>query len=120
MANGDGVLRDGIEQPGPNFAEHYIGVTWRCGSPRGMMAIVDALTGKVYNPPLAEDLDLPSLYQEGYFPSVADVEFRQNSALMIVKANPNPMKERNQTHYFLWENSRWKLLRRILMEPNEP
>ena len=87
-----------------------------------MMAIVDALTGKVYNPPLAEDLDLPSLYQEGYFPSVADVEFRQNSALMIVKANPNPnpMKERNQTHYFLWENSRWKLLRRILMEPNEP
>ena len=84
-----------------------------------MMCVVDALTGKVYNPPLSEDLVLPSLYQEGYLPGVADVAFRQNSALMIVKANPNPPKERNYTHYFLWESNRWKLLLRIPMEPNE-
>src|ERR1700722_6281073 len=46
VAKGIGVIRDGKEQAGPNFAGHYIVITWGCGSPCGMMAIEDALTGK--------------------------------------------------------------------------
>ena len=126
MAKGIGVLRDGKEQPGPNFAGHYIVVTWPCGSPCEMMAIVDAATGKVYSPPLSEGFRLPPLpatvpeKPDSFIPWVADVAFRQNSNLMIVKANPDPSKGRtNYAHYFLWENNRWKLLRRIPMEPDQ-
>ncbi len=90
------------------------------------MAIVDAATGNVYNPPISEGFLLPPLpatvpdEPDSFIPWVADVSFRQNSKLMIVKANPDPAKGRtNYAHYFLWENNRWKLLRRIPMEPNE-
>ena len=126
VAKGMGVLHDGKERPGPNFAGHYIVVTWACGSPCGMMAIVDAATGKVYNPPISEGFRLPSFpaivrdEPDSFVPWVADAAFRQNSNLMIVKANPDPSKGRtNYAHYFLWENNRWKLLLRIPMEPNE-
>jgi hypothetical protein len=113
VAKGIGVLRDGKEQPGPNFAGHYIVVTWACGSPCEMMAIVDAATGRVYNPPISEDFRLPRLpftipeKPDSFIPWPADVEFRQNSNLMIVKANPDPSKGRtNYAHYFLWEYNR--------------
>ncbi len=126
VAKGTGVLRDGKEQPGPSFAGHYIVVTWACGSPCEMIAIVDAATGKVYSPPISEGFLLPPLpaavpgAADSFIPWPAGVAFRQNSNLVIVKANPDPSKGRtNYAHYFLWENNRWKLLRRIPMEPNE-
>jgi len=124
VTKGEGVLRDGKEQPGPNFAGHYIVVTWACGSPCGMMAIADAVTGKVYAPPISEGFRLPLLPAtepgdpDHFIPWVADVEFRRDSNLMIVRANPDPSRGRTSyAHYFLWENNRWKLLRRIPMEP---
>lgn len=125
VANGVGVLRDGVEQPdnerpGPSFAGHYIVVAWGCGSLCQMMAVIDAATGRVYNPPLSKDLDTQNLYDGRSLPSPAQVEFRLDSALMIVKANPDPSKVRtNYVHYFLWENNQWKLLRRIPIEPSE-
>lgn len=126
VSKGWGVFRDGKEQPGPNFAGHYIIVQWACGSPCGMMAIVDAPTGKVYNPPISEGFLLPPLPAavpgdpDQFVPWVAGVEFRQNSNLMIVRANPDPSKSStNYTYYFLWEDNQWKLLRRIPMVPNE-
>lgn len=79
VAKGTGVLRDGKEQPGPNFAGHYIVVRWPCGSPCGMMAIVDAETGKFYSPPISEGFLLPPLPAtvpsdpDHFVPWVADV-----------------------------------------------
>jgi hypothetical protein len=35
VTKGIGVMKEGIEQAGPNFAGHYIVVTWGCGSPCG-------------------------------------------------------------------------------------
>jgi hypothetical protein len=108
VAKGIGVLRDGKEQVGPNFAGHYIVITWGCGSPCGMMAIEDALTGKLYDPPLSENFHTPWLQIPGFMLSVAEIDFRVDSDLMIVKANPDPSKERsNYTHYFLWKNDHW-------------
>jgi hypothetical protein len=127
VTKGSGVFRDGKEQPGPNFAGHYIVVEWSCGSSCGMMAIVDAVTGKVFSPPLAEDFLLPPLPvavpgdPDRFVPRVAKIEFRPNSNLMMVKANPDPSKgRRNYTHYFLWKNNQWTLLRRIPMEDATP
>jgi hypothetical protein len=124
VTKGIGVMRDGKEQAGANFAGHYIVVEWSCGSPCGMLAIVDAATGKVYAPPISDGFLLPPMpatdpdNPNRFIPWVAEVDFRLGSELMIISANPNLSKSRvNYAHYFLWESNQWKLLRRIPMEP---
>ncbi len=47
----DGATGKEISVPGPNFAGHYVIVTWGCGSPCLMAAIVDLKTGRVFPPP---------------------------------------------------------------------
>lgn len=126
VTKGLGVMREGKEQPGPNFAGHYIVVQWNCGSPCNMMAIVDAHSGIVYPPPIEnEPLLLPLLLfpvpgdSDHAVPLSARVEFRQDSSLMIVKANPDQGRS-NYTHYFLWKNNHWTLLRRVLLTDTTP
>jgi hypothetical protein len=65
VSKGLGVMRDGIEKPGPNFAGHYIVVSWLCGLPCELNAIVDAVTGRIYGPPLSEGLALPVIMRGG-------------------------------------------------------
>lgn len=108
------MIREGVTKAEPNFAGHYIVVRWNCGSPCNMMAIVDARSGIVHPPPIeSEPLLLPPLL----FPvpgRPAGVEFRRDSNLMIVRANPNPSKGRSYyTHYFVWKNDHWILLLRV-------
>lgn len=126
VTKGLGVMREGKEQPGPNFAGQYIVVQWNCGSPCNMMAIVDARSGIVYPPPIeTEALLLPLLLfpvpgdSDHAVPLSARVEFRQDSSLMIVKANPDQGRS-NYTHYFLWKNNRWTLLRQVLLTDTTP
>jgi hypothetical protein len=52
----DGTTGRELAAPGPNFARHYVIVTWGCGSPSLMKAIVDLKTGCVF-PPLSYRLD---------------------------------------------------------------
>ena len=47
----DGATGDEMKGPDPNFAGHYFIVTWGCGSPCLMAAIVDGETWRVYPPP---------------------------------------------------------------------
>ncbi len=110
VSKGEGVLRDEKEQLGPNFAGHYIIVTWTCGSPCIMMAIFDALTGKVYNSPMTQGLQMSWLDGGPWLP---DVEFRSNSMLMIMSPEPAMARGAIYTHYFLWQENRWILLRRV-------
>ena len=97
-----------LERPGPNFAGHYIIVEIGCGSPCVVMAIVDALTGRIYNPPMSEGLAVPHL---GGGPWLPAVEFRLDSSLTIMRPCPNrgPVDD----HYFLWKDNQWQLIRRI-------
>src|SRR5664279_959817 len=44
------VPRDGAKK-GPNFAAHYTVVIWGCGTSCAQFAIVDAITGRTYDPP---------------------------------------------------------------------
>lgn len=44
-------IRDGSKR-GPNFAGHYTVVSWGCGMDAYMFVVVDAKTGKVYEPPV--------------------------------------------------------------------
>ena len=96
-----------------------------------MIAIVDARTGQIYNPPISDndgDGHMPFLLPEVILPDVqtgapwvADLEYRLNSRLMVVKAYDQTQQE-NYVHYFLWTNNRWTLLRRapLAPSPNKP
>ena len=125
VSKGAGVWRDNEEQPGPNFAGHYIVIEWFCGSPCAMDAIVDAATGTIYNPPISEGFRLPGIAPGGPDPcphwGPATVTFRLNSRLMIVDGNTDwPKDKHNYHHYFLWENNQWKLLQKVPFAPCSP
>jgi len=107
------------ERPGPNFAGHYIVIRWGCGSPCIQMAIVDAETGTVYSPPITASgsgsgFVLPLLTLGNRVSRAADVDYRLDSQLMIVRATP-VQSERHPSYeyYFLLEQNRWRLLRRV-------
>lgn len=108
VTKGGDYAFDGGGQPGPNFAGHYIVVRWGCGSPCTMMAIVDAITGKIYDPPMGNGFQMSGL---GGGPWLPDTRFRLDSRLMIMTPCPNmgPV----WTHYFLWQDNRWALVRKI-------
>ncbi len=106
-------------KPGPNFAGHYIVIVWGCGAGCIRMAMSDAETGAVYNPPVSDGgLTLPILMLQNYVGGAARTEYRRNSRLMIVSATPRAGSRDAvpYTFYFLWRDDHWKLLRRIAME----
>lgn len=123
--NGYGVFRDGKEEKGPNFAGHLIVIQWACGSPCMRMAMVDARSGEVCYPPIAingigaRSFDLPLLTFPGEVPQNPQVDFRLNSTLMVIRATPDrAWRHPAYTYYFLWQQNRWRLLRRTpLLKP---
>jgi hypothetical protein len=93
VRKGWGVFRNGKEQTGPNFAGNMIVIQWPCGAPCLGMAIVSAKTGEVYFPPrismgTGDEFFLPLLTVGNYVSRNAEVQFRLNSNLMIIKATP--------------------------------
>jgi hypothetical protein len=128
-------IRDGVEKgwgvwingewtkeqnkPGPNFAGHYIVISWGCGSACIRMAMTDAETGTVYSPPISEGtFALPMLVFPNSAGSAADVQFRKDSRLMIVRATPHADHRGAIPYafYFLWQRDHWTLLRRVPIE----
>ena len=61
------MIRQGYKTRCVNFAGHYCFIEWGCGSPCRQSAIVDVITGQVYDAPGSA---------EGY-------EFKKNSRLLI-------------------------------------
>jgi len=125
VEKGYGVFRDGKEQKGPNFAGRMIVVQWSCGSPCLRMAMVDAITGIVYYPPISYDgirtqnFDLPLLIIGNSVPQNPEVRFRLNSGLMIIQATQTHSRNNHSyTYYFLWRQNKWTLLRKATL--NEP
>ena len=116
VEKGWGVYCDGVAQdrPGPNFAGDIIVIQWSCGAPCLMVAVVDARTGEVYDPPLAVNrtLELPLLVMGNSVGRNPELDFRKSSRLMIISATPNWFKEHPQSyrHYFAWESSQWVLV----------
>ena len=85
-----------------------------------MMAIVDTKTGTVYHAPITAGgiakprLALPLLTLGRRVSRVAEVEYRLNSRLMIVRATPEQTQRHpSYEYYFLREEDDWKLLRRV-------
>lgn len=120
VAKGYGVFRDGKERKGPNFAGSLIAIQWGCGAPCLRMALVDARTGNVFYPPIsinglgAQSFDLPLLSVGGFVTQNPKLSFRLNSNLIVISATPDlSALQKSYTYYFLWQQDRWKLLRRV-------
>jgi hypothetical protein len=116
---------DAEGKKGPNFAGDLIVIQWSCGAPCVRMAVVDARSGEVHNPPIsasgigAWSFDLPLLTAGYSYSQNPEVRFRPNSSLMIVKATPNwwsPRRHPSFTYYFLWRQNRWTLLRKVPLD----
>jgi hypothetical protein len=101
--------------PGPNFAGHYFIIRWGCGSECVTMAIVDARTGIVYEPPLAAKgslfLPLDSL-------SHMEVDFRINSSLIVLRDACRDFRDRRTCglYYFDWQDNRFRLLKFVRVD----
>jgi hypothetical protein len=106
-------------RPGPNFAGHYIVIIWGCGSGCIEMAMSDAETGTVYNPPISEGgFVLPMLVFPNSAGGAAELQYRKDSQLMIIRATPHPSRRDAipGAFYFLWQGNHWTLLRRVQIE----
>jgi hypothetical protein len=83
------AVRDGV-----NFAGHYTVVEWGCGTSCAVLVIVDARSGRVYE---------PSQISKGIDLRVAAPEYRPNSTLMVVPSCESKNCERK---LYDWNGSR--------------
>jgi hypothetical protein len=125
-------IRDGVEkglgvwvngeynreqnEPGPNFAGHYIIIAWGCGSDCISMAMSDAKTGAIYTLPLSRgQFGLPLLWLRNVLAGPAETKYRKDSRLLIIRATTAAGSSSNVApfaFYFLWQADHWALLRR--------
>jgi hypothetical protein len=103
----------------PNFAGHYILATWGCGTGCTQIAVIDAVTGKVFHPSGARtnsivDVHDELLADEGSSPLRSDfgaLRYRADSRLLILIGMPEERPENRGISYFVWENDRLKRIR---------
>jgi hypothetical protein len=121
VATGAGVWAGAGENPirvkGPNLAGRYFAIRWGCGSQCLMMAIVDAETGKVYEPPLAEK---GSLWVPRDNLSEMEIDLRPDSSLMILRDACRDFRDRKTcgTYYFNWSENRFTLVKFVMTKTN--
>jgi hypothetical protein len=125
VAKGYGVAEgpSGKERPGPNFAGHYFIVTWGCGSPCLMAAIVDAKSGRVLPPPFHP---AGAYFQVPWaFPEEPPLDYRLGSRLLVaniceqdkvtrVSGHLTYEAQRCGPHYFLMSDKGLTPLSRVL------
>ena len=120
VIKGWGVERDGKEQPGPNFAGHYVIITWGCGSPCLMAAIVDLKTGSVTPPPFHHGPGQSYFQVPWAFPAEPPLAYRVDSRLLIaticesdktvrVEGHVSYEAQRCGAYYFLMSDNELRL-----------
>jgi len=107
---------------GPNFAGHYTIANWGCGSGCESFAVVDAISGKLYNPRPFGALGVP-------FQGRADgrayggLGYRLDSALLIADGCPeedrpgDAASEKCAARYYTWKDHQFHLLATIEEPP---
>jgi hypothetical protein len=100
---------------GPNFAGHYTVVVWGCGTGCAQSAVVDARTGRVYFPPL-EYHDIPDTEDERERART----FRLDSRLLVLTEGYYDGAGRYTAHYYIFDNNRFRLLRKSVEQRPEP
>ena len=109
-----GSWKNPIKTSGPNFAGHYFVIRWGCGSNCLMMAVVDAKTGKVYDPPLSGTGT--ELYVNMDMLGDREIDFKPESSLMVLRNACRIARSECGVYYFNWQNNKFTLLKRVLMD----
>jgi hypothetical protein len=105
------VISDGAKK-GPNFAGHYTIVTWGCGTACAQFAIVDAISGRVFDTPFS-GVSFES--EQGEFFQQSGIQYQLNSSLLVIQGCPDE-KDCAQ-HLYNWKNDR---LQEVGTEPLMP
>ena len=99
---------------GPNFAGHYTIAEWGCGGGCVSLAVIDAISGRVFTVPF-KNLTLQSDRNNGR--DFQGPVYKANSRLFIADGCPN---ETNcGTYYYEWINNKFKLLKQDRQSPNK-
>jgi hypothetical protein len=118
VSKGSGVWSGSWKNPikisGPNFAGHYYVIRWGCGSNCLMMAVVDAQTGKVYDPPLSGTGE--ELYVPMDLLGDVEIDFQRDSSLMVLRNACREARRECGVYYFNWQNDHFALIRRTLVD----
>jgi hypothetical protein len=109
----------------PNFAGHYIVATWGCGTSCTEIAVIDAITGKVFHPPGARTNSIEDVHYEVLVEGKSGerrsdfgaLQYRADSRLLILIGTPDGRVENHGISYFVWDNDR---LTRIRFVPKAP
>jgi hypothetical protein len=111
-----GSYKNPIKAKGPNFGGHYFVIRWGCGSQCVMMATVDAETGKVYEPPLA---DKNSLWVPLDNLSDMETDLRPDSSLLVLRNACRDFKDRKTCgrYYFNWKDDHFVLVKFVMVDP---
>jgi hypothetical protein len=89
----------------PNFAGHYILLTWSCGDECLTGAAIDAVTGKVYTFPIT----LCCWKPEGV-ETEKPIEFHLTSKVLVLKGGRNGKACDLGKHYYKLESDRFELV----------
>jgi hypothetical protein len=121
----DGATGKELAVAEPNFAGHYVIVTWGCGSPCLMAAIVDLKTGRVFPPPFHHGPGHAYFQVPWAFPAEPPLAYRLNSRLLITNACETEkavnidgrigyQAQKCGEHYFVMTGDGPKLIRTVL------
>jgi hypothetical protein len=109
---------------GPNFAGHYTVAEWGCGSGCVSIAIVDAVSGRLYYRVPFAGLAIP--YQgTAAGREYKGLEYRLNSSLLIADGCPEDPESDDSsaagrdcgTKYYTWERNRFVLRASVAAPP---
>lgn len=99
----------------PNFAGHYILAAWGCGTNCTQLAIIDAITGKVFHPTGVTTIDSTNVHHElleGGDPWHASgaIRFRPDSNLLVLIGMPEEDTARRGISYYVWNGTKLSLV----------
>jgi hypothetical protein len=118
VSKGSGVWSGSWKNPqksaGPNLAGRYYVIRWGCGSDCLMMAIVDAQSGEIYNPPLSRKGT--ELYVSMDPLSDREIDFQRDSSLMVLRNACREARRECGVYYFNWQQNRFVLVKRTLTD----
>ncbi|MEK6335565.1 MAG: hypothetical protein AABM67_11495 [Acidobacteriota bacterium] len=93
----------------PNFAGHYIVVTWGCGTECIEGAIIDARSGRVFMLPFSLCCWAPGTVDDNFKP----VDFRLNSSLIVLTGERDERDGDYATRYYRYQNNRLALVKAV-------
>lgn len=100
------MIRDAAAK-GPNFAGHFALAEWGCGAACVQMAVIDTISGQVYDGPFGilprGTISFPAEENTGLF-------YHPDSSLLIARGCPNETD--CGAYYYLWTGKQFKLLRK--------